>query len=69
MAYHGEVAECALPSGVVLVAAWLDVPDHHPAETQYEVIRPGGWLCYSTTYESLGGDTERGIAQFYQEAP
>lgn len=59
------LAECALPDETVLVVRWLRVPDGHPADQQYEVIKDGDWLYYSETYESLGGDDTVGIEQFY----
>jgi hypothetical protein len=68
-AFQGEVAECLLPSGPVLVARYTDVPDDHPAQSAYAEVAPGEWLYYSETYELLGNDTTQGIAQFYDEVP
>ena len=62
------VAECALPDETVLVARWVDIPDDHPSQVRYEVVRDGDWLCYSETYGSLNDDTTRGIEQFYDPA-
>lgn len=63
------VAECVLPDETVLVARWLDIPDDHPAEQQYVIVRDGNWLYYSETYDHLGEDTTRGIEQFYAPVP
>jgi hypothetical protein len=67
MAYQGELAECPLPSGTVLVAAWTDVPDCHPSEKRYAEVRDGDWLYYSESYGSLGDDTTKSLAHWYEE--
>ncbi|HEY6493308.1 MAG TPA: hypothetical protein VIZ43_08555 [Trebonia sp.] len=65
MAYKGEVAECGLPSGPVLIAAWDDVQDRGTTR-QYEAVKPGDWLCYSDDYGSLTGDDTRSMGRWYE---
>jgi hypothetical protein len=65
MAFNGEVAECPLPSGPVLVAAWLDVPDDYAARTCYEEVKPGEWLCFSSDYGALTASDDQDLAHWY----
>jgi hypothetical protein len=65
MAYQGEAAECPLPSGTVLVAAWTDVPDDHPSRTRYTQVKPGEWLCHSSDYDSLTASSEGDLKYWY----
>jgi hypothetical protein len=68
MAYEGEIAECALPSGSVLVVAWTDIGDSGARKT-YDTVIPGDWLVYSHGNGSLFDDDSAGIEQFYEPVP
>jgi hypothetical protein len=62
-----ELAEVtSLPSGPVLLVRYMRCYDDHPAELDWEVVQPGEFLTYSETYGSLGADTERELAYWYE---
>jgi hypothetical protein len=65
-----ELAEVRFPGGrQVLLAAWMNVPDDHPAKIEYETVAPGDWLAYSPGYGFLYDTDDAGWRQFYDPAP
>lgn len=62
----GEVAEVTFPSGrTVLLACWMDVPDHYPAELRSEVVEAGNWLAYSAGSDHLYETDQGDLRHFY----
>jgi len=65
-----ELAEVRFPGGrQVLLVAWMNVPDDHPAKIEYETVEPGDWLAYSPGYGFLYDTDDAGWRQFYEPVP
>lgn len=62
------LAEAPLPGETVLVARYINYDRERP-EIEFEVVRPGRYLTFSTQYGSLGEDTEAGLQQWYEPYP
>jgi hypothetical protein len=66
-AYNGEAAECALPSGPVVLAAWDDIQDRGTSR-DHAVVPAGHWLTYSHSYGSLTSSSEAELDRWYEPA-
>jgi hypothetical protein len=66
---RAEMAEVPLPSGTVLLVRWTRVPDDHPSETEYEVIKAAGYLAYSRDHGSLYDTDDGDLRQWYDVVP
>jgi hypothetical protein len=61
-----EVAEAAMPSGPVLVVRWWRSSDCGAPTLEWEVVEPGDYLTYSTTYDSLGSADDAELQHWYE---
>jgi len=50
---RGQIAECELPAGTVLVVRWVDYSDTYPAKVEFEVLDQGEYLVYSPDHDTL----------------
>lgn len=66
---RAELAEVTFPSRTVLVVRWLDIPDDHPSQNEYEVIEAGKYLAYSPGSGHLYDADEANWRQFYDQVP